>query len=216
MATVIIGIVTILLAILLSFFRGLTLMDIMFRFFAAFGPPIMIPLIFGLLFRKFNARGVIWGVIAGATTGIILIVGNFILVGIYSEEMTVDPKLEFWLRSGWNSAATVLNILATILGMWIGTITKPTPREEANKVNSFFNDLKKPFQLEAAAKDSSLSPFKIIGFTLAVFGVVIVLIAFLVLLVYHNTQAFRLDLILGFALLLLGSVMWMKSKKRSI
>ena len=141
---------------------------------------------------------------------------NFILVGIYSEEMAVDPNLEFWLRSGWNSAATVLNILATILGMWIGTITKPTPLEEENRVNSFFNDLKKPFQLEAAAKDSSLSPFKIIGFTLAVFGVVIVLIALLVLLVYHNTQAFRLDLILGFALLLLGSVMWMKSKKRSI
>ena len=140
-ATVIIGVITITLAILLSFFGGLTLMDIMFRFFTAFGPPIMIPLIFGLLFQKFNPRGVIWGVIAGATVGVLLILVNFILVGIYTEQMAVDPKLEFWLRSGWNSAATVLNILATILGMSIGTITRPTPLEEKNKVNSFFNDL---------------------------------------------------------------------------
>ena len=101
-ATVFIGIITILLAIILSFFRGLTLMDMMLRFFAAFGPPIMIPLIYGLLFRKFNARGVIWGVIAGFVTGTILILANFILVGIYSEQMVVDQKLEFWLRSGWN------------------------------------------------------------------------------------------------------------------
>ncbi len=214
MATVIIGIVTILLAILLSFFRGLTLMDIMFRFFAAFGPPIMIPLIFGLLFQKFNARGVIWGMIAGATTGIILITVNFILVGIYSEQMAVDPKLEFWLRSGWNSVATVLNILAVILGMWIGTITKPTPQEEKNRVNSFFNDLKKPFQLETTTKDSTLSPFKIIGFTLATFGVVMALISLLILLVYHNTRAFRLDMILSFTLFILGGIMGIKFRKK--
>ncbi|MEN8229385.1 MAG: hypothetical protein ABFS38_14600 [Bacteroidota bacterium] len=212
-ATVIIGTITILLAILLSFFRGLTLMDIMFRIFAAFGPPIMIPLIFGLLFKKFNARGVIWGVISGATVGIILIVANFILVGKYSEQMAVDPNLEFWLRSGWNSIATVLNVLATILGMWVGTMTKPTPRAEEDKVNSFFNDLKKPFQLETTAKESSLSPFKIIGFTLAVFGIIFAAISLLVLFVYHNAQAFKLDMILGSALFLLGGFLWLRSKK---
>jgi len=214
-ATVFIGILTVLLAILLSFFRGLTLMDIMFRFFAAFGPPIMIPLIFGLLIKKFNARGVIWGVIAGATTGIVLIVMNFILIGINTDQMAVDPNLEFWLKSGWNSAATVLNILATILGMWIGTITKPTPTEEKDKVNSFFNDLQKPFKLETTEEKSTLSPFKIIGFTLSVFGVLIALIALIPLLVNNNVQAFRLDLILGLTLFLLGSVMWIASKKKS-
>ncbi len=213
--TVLIGIVTILLAILLSFFRGLTLMDIMFRIFSAFGPPIMIPLIVGLLFRQFNARGVIWGVISGATVGIVLIVANFILVGKYSEQMAVDPNLEFWLRSGWNSAATVLNVLATIGGMWLGTITRPTPREEADKVSAFFNDLKKPFQLEAAAKESTLSPFKIIGFTLALFGVIFALISLLVLFVYHNPRAFRVDLILGLTLLMLGGIMWLGSQKRN-
>ena len=174
----------------------------------------MIPLILGLLLKKFNARGVIWGVIIGATTGTILIVINFILVGVYAEQMAADPTMEFWLRSGWNSAATVLNILATLFGMWIGTITKPTPQEEKSRVNSFFDDLKKPFQLEATEKDSSLSPFKIIGFTLAIFGIIIALISLLVLFVYNNTQAFWLDLILGLTLILLGGAMWIKSKNK--
>ncbi len=70
--------------------------------------------------------------------------------------------------------------------------------------------------MEITEKDSSLSPFKIIGFTLAVFGVIIVLISLLVLLAYHNTQAFWLDLILGITLILIGGVMWIKSKKKSI
>jgi len=215
MATVVIGIVTILFAILMSFLKGLTLMDIMFRFFTAFGPPIMIPLVFGLLFKQFNAKGAIWGVISGATVGIILIMANFVLVGIYSEQMAVDPQLEFWLRSGYNSAATVLNIAATILGMWIGTRAKPTPPEEAKKVNLFFADLKKPFQLEEGAKESALSPFKIIGFTLALFGVIIAFIALLLLVVYHNQQAFRINLLMGLILFLIGGVMWLKSKKNN-
>lgn len=215
MTTVIIGIATILLAILLSFFRGLTLMDIMFRFFSSFGPPIMIPLIFGLLFKKFNARGVIWGVIAGASVGIILILANFVVIAIYSEQMATNSNLEFWLRSGWNSAATVLNVLATITGMWIGTTTKPTPQEEVKKVTTFFKNLETPFQLETSEKKSSLSPFNIIGLTLAIFGIIIVLIALIILWVYHNDQAFKVDMYLGFTLLLLGGFMWLRSKKNN-
>jgi SSS family transporter len=216
LATVIIGILTIVIAIVLSFFRGLTLMDIMFRFFTAFGPPIMIPLILGLLFKKFNARGVIWGVIAGATTGVILVLANFIIVGMYSEEMANNTNLEFWLRSGWNSAATVLNILATVFGMWIGTATKPTPKEEVKRVDAFFNDLKQPFELDAEAKSSTLSPFKIIGYTLAAFGFIFVLISLFILLVYNDTRAFWLDVILGLVLIILGAVMGLRSTTRFI
>ena len=47
--------------LLFNALKGLNLMDIMFRFFSAFGPAIMIPLIFGLLFRRFNARGALSG-----------------------------------------------------------------------------------------------------------------------------------------------------------
>ncbi len=214
--TVGIGVITILLAVLLSFLKGLTLMDIMFRFFAAFAPPIMIPLILGLLFKKFNARGVIWGVIAGAATGIILILANFILIDVYTEQMGANPQLEFWLRSGWNSVATILNIVATILGMWAGTSANPTSREENEKVNAFFKDLKRPYELNPAAKESKLSPFKIIGLTLAVFGILFAFISLLLLTPsYYDLRAFRLDLLLSFVLIFLGGLMWLGSKTKN-
>jgi len=212
-ATIVIGAVTILLAIVLSFFRGLTLMDMMFRFFTAFGPPIMIPLIFGLLFRQFNARGVIWGVIIGAVTGVLLVTANFILVGIYSDAMQRDPTLEFWLRSGWNSAATVLNILATIFGLWIGTRTKATPPAEQQRVREFFADLEKPYELEVTSDQSAVSPFHLIGFFIAVFGGVFSVIACFVLIVYHDTGAFWIDLITGIFMMLLGGLMRLQSSR---
>ncbi len=212
LTTIGIGVLTILLAILLSFLKGLTLMDIMFRFFAAFAPPIMIPLILGLLFKKFNARGVIWGVIAGATTGIVLILINFVLMDAYADKLAGNPRLEFWLRSGWNSAATVLNILATILGMWIGTSRNPTSGEEKKKVDAFFEDLKRPYELDVAAGKSAMSPFKIIGVTLAIFGVLFALIALLIWWVYDNQQAAQLDLLLALTLFLIGGFMWLRSR----
>ena len=61
--TVLIGAVTVLLAMLFNALQGFNLMDIMFRVFSAFGPATMIPLVFGLLFKKFNARGTLSGVI---------------------------------------------------------------------------------------------------------------------------------------------------------
>jgi hypothetical protein len=167
----------------------------------------MIPLILGLLFKRFNARGVIWGVIAGATTGVLLVLANFILVGIYAEQMASNATVEFWLRSGWNSAATVLNILATVFGMWLGTVTKGTPEAEVKRVDAFFDDLQKPFELEAEAKHSALSPFKIIGYTLAAFGFIFVLISLIVLLVYHDARAFWLDMALSCVLIVLGLAM---------
>jgi SSS family transporter len=212
--TVGIGGVTIILAISLSLLKGFRLMDIMFRFFSAFGPPIMIPLIFGLLFKKFNARGIIWGVIAGVTTGVALILGNIVLVQIYAEQMKTDPRLDFWLRSGWNSAATVLNIMVTILGMWIGTISKKTPEEEKKRVEAFFQDLQRPFLLEATA-ERKMSPFRVIGFTLAAFGAAIAAISIFVLLIYHDKHAFWTDLSVGVFLILLGGLMRLGSAKNT-
>jgi len=212
-ATVVIGGVTILLAVILSFFQGLTLMDMMFRFFTAFAPPIMIPLIFGLLFKKFNARGVIWGVIAGATVGVILVAANFILVRIYAEQMQSNATLEFWLRSGWNSAATVLNILATILGMWIGSITKKVTDDEKERVNEFFQDLEVPFLLEDSSETSVVSPFRLIGFFIAVFGITFSIIACIVLIFYQNSTAFWIDLSVGIFMILVGGLMRLKSER---
>jgi SSS family transporter len=210
--TVIIGAVTVLLAILFNALQGFNLMDIMFRIFSAFGPAIMIPLIFGLLFKKFNARGTLWGVIAGSATGVILVLANFFLVQAYSQQMKTNPSLDFWLRSGWNSAATVLSVAATILGMWLGTRSKATPPDEQDRVKEFFADLEKPFLFEEKEK-KPISPFRVIGFMLCVFGLAIAAISLLVLFHYKDSRAFRIDLLVAGVLVVLGILMRLGKQK---
>ena len=210
--TLVIGAVTILLAILFNALRGFNLMDIMFRLFSAFGPAIMIPLIFGLLFRKFNARGALWGVFAGSITGVTLGLANFFLIQMYADQMKTNPSVEFWLRSGWNSAATFLSVIATILGMWLGTVSKPTPEDERGRMANFFDDLKKPFLFEESAK-KVLSPFRIIGLMLIAFGVAISAISLLVLIDYKDARAFRIDLIVALVLIAFGALMRIGSRR---
>ncbi len=210
-STVLIGAVTVLLAVLFNALQGFNLMDIMFRIFGAFGPATMIPLIFGLLFRKFNSRGALWGLIAGCTTGVVLVLANFFLIQAYAVEMQSDPTLEFWLRSGWNSTANVLSVAATMIGMWLGTRTKPTPPEETERVRLFFADLDRPFLYEEPA-EKPLSPFRIIGFMIAAFGALVAAVAFFVLVRYRDAATFRIDLAVAALLVVLGLLMRVKKK----
>jgi Na+/proline symporter len=211
--TVLIGTVTVLLAVLFNALQGFNLMDIMFRVFSAFGPATMIPLIFGLLFRRFNARGALWGLAAGCATGVVLVLTNFFLVQAYAEAMKADPRLEFWLRSGWNSAATVISVAATILGMKLGTASRPTPKAEQERVEAFFADLRRPF-LQEGTGSGMPSPFAIIGFMLALFGILVAAVAVLVLTVYKNPAAFRIDLAAAGALIAMGLLMRLGRRKR--
>jgi len=213
-ATLIIGTITMALAILLNSLQGLTLMDIMFRFFSAFGPPIMIPLIAGLLSRKFSARGVIWGILAGTITGVILIIMNIVLVQKYTGLMASNPRIDFWLRSGWNSAATMMNIAMTFAGMWIGSAIRKPPEDERKRVEEFFADLDTPFEIEDKSDKPRKSPFGIIGYTTLAFGCAIILISLIVLLAYHDRRAFGLDLGVGLFMALLGYGLTLVSKRQ--
>jgi Na+/pantothenate symporter len=190
-------------------------MDIMFRIFSAFGPAIMIPLVFGLLFKKFNARGTLWGVVAGSLTGFVLVLANFFLIQAYAGQMKTDSRLEFWLRSGWNSAATFLSVAATILGMWLGTASRPTPEEEKARSREFFEDLKKPFLFEEKA-ERPMSPFRIIGLTLIAFGLLVAAVSAVVLVGYHDSRAFAIDLVVALILAAIGILMGWGSKKETI
>ena len=214
-ATIIIGVLTIIIAILLNAIQGLNLMDIMIRVFSAFGPPIMIPIIAGLLFKYFNARGVTWGVISGMVVGATLVIINIILVQRYVGLMETNESVDFWLRSGWNSAAAVATIATTIIGMWLGTKTHQTPQDEKERVEEFFADLERPYEYNEAADTSGISPFRIIGLVILLLGCVMAGIAVLVLVLYQDTTAFGVDLIVGFVLVVLGLIMRYGGKQKS-
>ncbi|MBN1294881.1 MAG: hypothetical protein JXB48_23800 [Candidatus Latescibacteria bacterium] len=215
-STLIIGVITIGIAILLNAIQGLNLMDIMIRIFSAFGPPIMIPIITGLLFKYFNARGVAWGMISGMIVGATLVIINMILVQRFVSLMEANVRVDFWLRSGWNSAATMITIMTTLLGMWFGTKSLPTPSDEKERVESFFEDMKKPFEYDKAMDKGRVSPFRIIGLMTLLLGLGMAGIAFLVLGLYHDSYAFGLDLITGILMIILGLIMRLGSKQKGV
>jgi hypothetical protein len=176
----------------------------------------MLPLIAGLLARKVNARGALAGTIAGAVTGVALVVVNIFLVQAYAADMARDPRLDFWLRSGWNSAATVLNVAATILGMWLGSMSRPASAEEKARSEEFFANLAKPFLGEGkeGPAQAPLAFFRIIGLMLLAYGLAIAAVAVFVLLHYRNTGAFRIDIIIAGVLMAMGGLMRLGKKEK--
>ncbi|OGD19136.1 MAG: hypothetical protein A2W03_05870 [Candidatus Aminicenantes bacterium RBG_16_63_16] len=197
--TVAIGAVTVFLGLLLSLLKGLTLMDIAFRFMSAFGPPIMIPLIGGLLFRRFNSRGVVAGVEAGAVTGSLLVLTNLVLTQVFAAEMAASRTLDFWLRSGWSSIATVANVTATVLGLWLGS-RREAPEDERERAGRFFEDLARPFERDEKGEETWPVAFRIIHVAIIIFGLVVAAVAVLSRFLYHDARAFRTGLIVGLSI----------------
>ncbi len=214
--TAVIGAVTVAMAVVFNKLQGFNLLDIMFRLFSAFGPAIMLPLIAGLLARRVNARGALAGMIAGAVTGVSLVAANIFLVQANASEMALNPRLEFWLRSGWNSAATVLNVAATLLGMWLGSRSKPAGAEERARSQEFFANLAKPFLIEAkeGVAQAPLAFFRIIGLMLLAYGLAIAAVAVFIRLSSHDQRAFRIDLIVAGVLMAMGGLMRLGKKEK--
>ena len=194
-----IGTVTVLLGLLLSLLKGLTLMDLAFRFMSAFGPPIMIPLIGGLLSRRINARGVIIGMAAGAVTGSLLVLANLVVTQVFAAEMASSRTLDFWLRSAWSSIATVANISATVLGIWLGS-RRPAPADERERAALFFEDLARPFEREEKSEGTWRLAFRIIHLAVIIFGLTLSAVAVLVRFIDHDLRAFKTGLAVGLSL----------------
>lgn len=213
--TIIIGFIIIGTAILLNSIHTLNLMDIMVRYFAAFGPPLSIPIVTGLLFKKINARGVIWGLTGGILTGVTLQAANVIVVQKYSGLMKTDPAVDYWLRSGWPSFASLATIIIVFLLMWLGTRIKETHPEEKARVESFFSDLKKPYELDTGQK-CNIFPFNIMSIILGVLGAAMIIVSFITAFCYHDITAFRLNLIVGLILGITALIMRISSSKFSL
>jgi len=213
--TLVIGSITMLIAIGLNRVSGKELIELMFMSFAAFGPPIMIPLIAGLLSKRFNARGVLRGVLGGFSAGSVIIIVWYINI-VLQPAMFDTPFWERWLGDFAESATFVITTLTTLIGMAIGTATMATPPEERKRVDEFFAVLDEPFLLDVEAEKKRVSPFGFIGITLALFGLAVIAIAFIVLFGLDDARAFRIDLGVGVFLVLFGGLLRLSARKKGI
>ena len=101
----------------------------------------------------------------------------------------------------------MITIATTVIGMWLGTKSHPTPEDEHERVEEFFTDLEKPFEYDKKTDAGRVSPFRIIGLMILILGCVMAGIGILVLVLYSDNRAFALDLIIAVVMLFLGLIM---------
>lgn len=211
--SLIIGVLTILLAIALQHIRGMNLFDIMVKAYTAFAPAIMVPLLGGILFRRLNTKGTFTGIIAGFVSGTVLLVLNIILVGIYQDQFLSSPRLNYWLNQGWSSTSIIINFGVSIAGCWLGSIFSVTPEEERNRIAGFFKQLETPYETDTAAKVKS--PFPVIGMIIALMGIGMGAVAFAVKHIYHKPEWFAINMLAAGILLVVGVSIWLLSRERN-
>ncbi len=210
--SLIIGAVTALLAASFHYIQGFNLYDIMIKAFTAFAPAIMLPLLAGLLVRRVNSKGALFGIIAGFVSGAGLLALNIVLIGIYNEAFVANPEVNYWLNQGWTSTSIILNIAAAAGGMWLGSVFGKTPGDERERVAEFFKQLDTPYETELTKETHS--PFPVIGFIVAVMGAGLGIVAVAVKLMYDRPEWFTLNIIASGILLVVGGLLWFFSKRK--
>lgn len=212
----IIGLITIGIAFGLKYLKEVfNLIDIMVKIFGAFGPAMMLPLLAGLLFKKVNSRGAVAGVVAGMFSGVFLVVLNGLLLGIYKDRLAADPTLSYWLKQGWNSASTGVNILATILGMGIGSALFKTPEEEKKRAQEFLARMSVPSEPKVEPEKARQSPFGIVGIGLMIYGSIIAAVGIFLGWKGHAQKAFGVNLAAGGLMFLSGFLLSVLKKERN-
>ena len=213
--TAIIGGLTIFFAIGINLIQGFNLYDIMVKAFGALGPAIMLPLLGGLFMKKINARGAMSGVIAGTISGIGLVVLNGVLLKTYGDSLSDNPELSYWLKQGYNSITIGVNIIVTLLGMWIGTKLFKTPEDEQARVKEFFSHMDVPTEPKVEHAGQAQSPFGIVGIALMIMGTVIFCVGLTVQITTGDGRAFVLNMIASGVMLIIGILLWMGTRKKA-
>ncbi|MBN1290784.1 MAG: hypothetical protein JXB48_03015 [Candidatus Latescibacteria bacterium] len=212
--TAIIGGLTIFFAIGINLVKGFNLYDIMVKAFGALGPAIMLPLLGGLFMKKINARGAMAGVITGTLSGVGLVILNTVLLKMYADQITDNETLSYWLKQGYNSMSIGVNILITLLGMWLGSVLFVTPDDEKERVKEFFSHMDVPTEPKVERAGQTQSPFGAVGAALIIMGSVIFCGGIIMQFIAGDSRALVLNLIASITMIVIGVLMWVVTRKK--
>ena len=216
--TLLIGGLIIAIAILLSVLQGLNIFDIMFKAFGALLPATALPILAGFFWKRITARGALTGLIAGAVSGVGLVLLNFWLIGSYGQEMASNPELQYWLRQGWDAIALLVNIAVTLCGMFLGSRVLAPDSHETARVGAYFLDLATPVMSPASGRATVAtgSDLKVMGTTTLLFGALMCFTGFLILLLSGEAFGTTVNCATGVAFLLFGFFIYRKGRRLSL
>lgn len=214
-ATLVVGGVIITVAIAMSVLKGFNLFDIMFKSFGALLPATALPILAGFFWKRITARGALTGLIAGAVSGLTLVVINMLLAASHAADLQAQPELQYWLRQGWDAAALLVNITVTLIAMLLNSRRELRTERERARVEAYFAELDTPITVPSAQLSTVATGTdrKVMGATTLSFGTLMTVTGLLILVTTGSTFSFIVNCATGCGFLLLGSCIFAKGRK---
>ncbi len=194
LSTLLLGAVIILLTIWIAVSHQSSLFQLMVTAFGLFLAPTMLPVLAGLTVRWLTWKGAVTGFVMGLCCG----AATFAIKTWYlpsRQDLSAD-----WINYKFEGIAIFLNIAATAVGLWLGSVIPSRDEEEARRIESFFKELDRPIapsEIQMGGNDSARPAIGIgtaaVGFLLALAG-----------LVSSSAKARWIDIPLGLVLLGFG------------
>ncbi|HPO15774.1 MAG TPA: hypothetical protein PLI09_20195 [Candidatus Hydrogenedentes bacterium] len=219
--TIVIGVIALGVSLIMAQGKAEDLFRIMVTLFSIATAPVAIPMIIGLVSRRFNS----FCAMTGFFFGIILGLGLFALSRYNAEVsflgLTWKPETEDILFGHLALKMEIVMLLGTalftftgmLMGMALGAWIKPMTQEEQSRIDAFIQRVETPIgQLEsddAIMRESGfmLSPFRVVG-------VCLIAIALMMMAVvpWAKGLAFAVDLGLSLVLLIIGGILFKTSR----
>jgi SSS family solute:Na+ symporter len=205
-ATLVIGVLTILIGISLISSARKGLFEVMVTVFGLFVGPMLIPMLVGLLSKKVTWRGAAAGIAAGFVSGFgFFLYKTFVL----ANQAGIDTN---WLRYDYEAISILTNFSITILAMALTTVFEKKTEADKAQIDAFFTKLSTPVDVEKThAKQTGeiFSPFKIIGWVTVGTGIMLIIAG----IAQPAGIGQNINLGAGFALVLLGAGLYGMHRK---
>lgn len=160
LATLLVGAVTVGIAVLLAQSAAEGLFEVMVTLFGLFVGPMLIPMLAGLLIRRITWRGAAAGIVAGFVTGFGLFLYKILVL---SRQPGIGRN---WLRYDFEGISILTTFGATIAGIALTTLIERVEDSERGNIAAFFTRLDTPIgkdRTDMATPIDSFSPFFIMG-----------------------------------------------------
>ena len=147
------------------------LFQLMARLFGVFMPPIAIPMLAGLLTRKTSHGGGLTGFLLGIIAGLAAYFGGG-PIGSILEDPDLGTRLTEQLR--WLPLMTGITVIATFLGLAIGTFLFPNSPYRVEEIDRFLSGINATdSDRRVRTSPPNVSPAPIIGVSVGALGIVV-------------------------------------------
>lgn len=171
--TLIVGLVTVGIALTFAALIEGTLFDLMVIIFTLLGPPTMIPVLAGLLSRRVSGAGALCGMVTGLVVSLLAHLFGLALLHYLDAIATplIGPALT--VQEIPQTAFMTISIVSTTLGLIVGSVIWPGSPETRERTHRFLTGLRaretQPVAPPAPA-DTKVSPAPIVGTAIAALG----------------------------------------------